>query len=109
MRGVEPESLLAGASLAVELYRNLQATLERELDNDFLIRMRTRAGPRGRRVNDDPADELSKMFKHLMANEEDNDDGDKIYEETCSVRTRHVSRGHIEDPRAKKYERVKWC
>ncbi|KAM9431848.1 single-strand DNA endonuclease ASTE1-like isoform 1-T1 [Clarias gariepinus] len=109
MRGVEPESLLAGASLAVELYRNLQATLERELDNDFLIRMRTRAGPRGRRVNDDPADNLSKIFKHLMANEEDNDDGDKIYEETCSVRTRHVSRGHIEDPRAKKYERVKWC
>ncbi|XP_026766939.2 protein asteroid homolog 1-like [Pangasianodon hypophthalmus] len=109
MRGVEPESLLTGASFAVELYRNLQAAVERELDDDFIVRMRMRAGPTSRSARCDPADELSKMFKHLMADEEEDDDGDKIYEETCSVRTRHVSRAHTEDPRAKKYELVKWC
>ncbi|KAF5891782.1 protein asteroid 1-like, partial [Clarias magur] len=48
-RGVEPESLLAGASCAVELYRNLQAALKRE----------------------DPADDLSNAFTHLKANEPD--------------------------------------
>lgn len=109
MRGIEPESLLTGASLAMELYQNLQAAVERELDDDFIVRMRTRAGLRERRLCNDPADELSQMFKHLMADEEDDDDGDKIYEETCNVRTRHINRAHTEDPRAKKYELVKWC
>ncbi|XP_017308370.1 protein asteroid homolog 1 isoform X2 [Ictalurus punctatus] len=109
MKGVEPESLLTGASISVDLYRNLQAAVERELDDDFIVRMRTRAGPRARRVWNDPADEMSKMFKHLMADEDDDDDGDNIFEETCSVRTRHVSRARTEDPRAKKYELVKWC
>ncbi|XP_060756998.1 protein asteroid homolog 1-like [Neoarius graeffei] len=109
MRGIEPETLLTGASLAVELYQNLQAAVEHELDNDFIVRMRTRAGPRERRACSDPADELSKMFKHLMDDEEDDDDGDKVYEETCNMRIRHVSRAHTEDPRAKKYELVKWC
>ncbi|KAF7692106.1 protein asteroid homolog 1-like [Silurus meridionalis] len=111
MRGAEPESLLTGASVAVDLYRNLQAAVERELDDAFIMRMRTRAGPgpRGHRNRNDPADELNTVFKHLVADDEEDDDGDKIYEETCSVRTRHVSRAHIQDPRAKKYERVKWC
>lgn len=109
MRGIEPETLLTGASLAVELYQNLQAAVEHELDNDFIVRMRTRAGPRERRACSDPADELSKIFKHLMDDEEDDDDGDKVYEETCNRRIRHVSRAHTEDPRAKKCELVKWC
>ncbi|KAK2815338.1 hypothetical protein Q7C36_023604 [Tachysurus vachellii] len=112
MRGVEPETLLAGASFAVELYRNLQAMLERELDDQFIIRIRTRAGPRGQRARCDPANDLSKMFQHLTTDEEkdeEKDDGcDVFYEETCSARTRHISRAHTVDPRAKKYERVKW-
>ncbi|KAK3515666.1 hypothetical protein QTP70_026425 [Hemibagrus guttatus] len=108
MRGVEPESLLTGASLAVELYRNLQTVLERELDDQFIVRIRTRVGPKGRRARCDPVDELSKTFQRFMADEEEDDEGDKIYEETCSARTRHISRAHTDDPRAKKSERVKW-
>ncbi|KAM9431907.1 single-strand DNA endonuclease ASTE1-like [Clarias gariepinus] len=46
MKGVEPESLFAGASFAVELYRNLQAAVKRN----------------------DPADDLSNVFTHLMSN-----------------------------------------
>lgn len=108
MRGVEPETLLTGASLAVELYWNLQAAVERELDGDVIVRMRTRAGPRVHRAQSDPADDLSTIFKHLMADEEEDDNGDKIYEESCNVRTRHASRAHTQDPRAKKYELVRW-
>lgn len=113
MKGVEPESLLTGASFAVDLYRNLQAAVERELDHDFLLRMRTRVGqraePREHRGQDDLADELSTIFKHLMQDEEEDDIDDKIYEEMCSARTRHVSRAHTEDPRARKCQLVKWC
>ncbi|XP_027011204.2 protein asteroid homolog 1-like [Tachysurus fulvidraco] len=112
MRGVEPETLLTGASFAVELYRNLQAMLECELDDQYIMRIRTRTGPRGQRARCDPDKELRKMFQHLMPDEEkdeEKDDGcDMFYEETCRARTRHISRAHTVDPRAKKYERVKW-
>lgn len=112
VRGVEPETLLTESSFAVELYRNLQAMLELELDDQFIMRIRTRAGPRGQRARCDPANELSKMFQHLTTDEEkdeEKDEGcDMFYEETCSARTRHRSRAHMVDPRAKKYERVKW-
>lgn len=104
MRGVEPESLLTEALSAVKLYYNLQATVERDLDSNVIVRMRTRAGPEGQKAHCDLVDELFSADEE----EDDDDDGDQIYEKFCSTRTRHIVRAHTFDPRAKKYECVKW-
>lgn len=60
-RGLTPESLLAGAPVAIRLYQNLQAAVERELD---VTRIRTRTWP---------GEELSEEFKHLMDKDKDED------------------------------------
>lgn len=103
-RGIEPESFLAGAPGAIRLYRNLQAAVERELDGDFMTRPRELWTP---------VDELSKEFKHLM-DEDENEDEDlhmkdeKLLMETCSVRTRHKTKRKTPNSKLKKQERVSW-
>lgn len=105
-RGIEPESFLAGAPVAIRLYRNLQAVVERELDGDFITRMRTRTWPRECRT---PVDELSKDFKHLMDEDEDQSmQDDELLEETCSVRRRHKTKHTTPKSKPKKQERVSW-
>ncbi|XP_026767306.3 protein asteroid homolog 1 [Pangasianodon hypophthalmus] len=108
-RGIEPESFLAGAPVAIRLYRNLQAAVERELDGDFVTRMRTRTWPRQHQA---PVDELSKAFQHLMDEDEDDEDqcmkDGKVLEETCSVRTRHKTKRRTPKSKSKKQERVSW-
>lgn len=63
-RGLTPESLLAGAPVAIRLYQNLQAAVERELDDESVTRIRTRTWP---------GEELSEEFKHLMDKDKDED------------------------------------
>lgn len=109
-RGIEPESFLAGAPVAIRLYRNLQAAVEGQVDEDFITRMRTRAWPMERQT---PVDGLSKAFEHLL--EEDEQEGedqsmkdDKLMEEACSARTRHKTKRRTPKSRFKKQERVSW-
>lgn len=110
-RGIEPESFLAGAPVAIRLYRNLQAAVERQLDDDLVTRMRTRTWPRARQA---PVDELSKAFKQLMDEDEEEEDEDrcmkedKVLEETCRVRTRHKTKRKIPKCKSKKAELVSW-
>lgn len=109
-RGVEPKSLLAGAPVAIGLYRNLQAAVERQLDASLVARMRIRTWPT---EGQGPVDKLSKEFKHLMDEEDEEDEDqhmkdDKVLEETCSVRTRHRTKCRTPKSKCKKPERASW-
>ncbi|KAK3541444.1 hypothetical protein QTP86_025554 [Hemibagrus guttatus] len=102
-RGMEPESLLAGAPEAFRLYQNLQTAVERELDEDLLMRMRTRMWPRESQA---AVDELTQEFKHLM--EEDKCmKKDKVLVKTL-VQMGHKSKRKTTNSKCKKQERVSW-
>lgn len=97
--GIEPESFLEGASVAIRLYRNLQAAVERELDEELVTRMRERQ-----------VENLSKAFKHLMHKDEEerneaqcSKDGE-VLEQTGSARTRNKTRRRTRKPKNKKQE-----
>ncbi|KAM9431903.1 single-strand DNA endonuclease ASTE1 [Clarias gariepinus] len=113
-KGIEPESFLAGAPVAIRLYRKLRAAVELELDDNLVARLRTL--PREGRA---PVDELSKELEHLMDKDEEDDEDedededqctkdDKVLEEKCSVRTRHKTKRRSPKLRCKKHERVSW-
>ncbi|KAF4076170.1 hypothetical protein AMELA_G00227380 [Ameiurus melas] len=102
-RGLEPESLLAGAPVAIGLYRTLAAAVERELDDDFVTRIRTRTWP---------VERLSEEFTHLMDEDEDPYAMKKKKEkkkrktttskESISGRTRHRTKWRTSNPTAPK-------
>lgn len=101
--GMEPESFLVDAPVAVRLYRNLQTAVERELDDQLITRMRKRE----RQV---PVEELSEAFKHLTHKDEEKrnevqcrKDG-KVLEETGSVRTKNKTRHRTRKSKCKKQE-----
>ncbi|XP_076866852.1 single-strand DNA endonuclease ASTE1 [Brachyhypopomus gauderio] len=117
------QSLLADAPYAVQLFRQLRDAVERELDLDLAAKMRTssakeraNASMQGWRGESD----LSRMFAHLMFEEEDDGDyqgkqgrksktvdRDETYE--CqSIRTRHKtkSRTCARHPKSSKFDRV---
>ncbi|KAI5092489.1 protein asteroid-like 1 [Silurus meridionalis] len=105
-RGIEPESFLAGAPVAIALYRNLQAAVEHELDDDFIKKMRTRTW-----ITEVPVDELSKTFTRLMDEDEDEPQSmmdDKALEETCSVRVRHKTKCRNTKSRSTKQDQGKF-
>lgn len=109
-RGIEADSFLAGAPVAIRLYWNLQAAVERELGDDLIIRMRTRTWPRECQTQ---VDGLSKAVERLMDEDEQEDEeqcmkDDKVLEETCSVRTRYKTKHRTPKSKSKKQERVGW-
>ncbi|XP_017569910.2 protein asteroid homolog 1-like [Pygocentrus nattereri] len=122
-KGVSPESLLARAPQARQLYQQLREAVELELDDDMKTRLRAgRERPSDSPAGEKCADDLITMFEHLMGREEEDDEDprgrrkksegskreDEMYEQTCSIRTRHRSRSHKTDPRAKKYQNSCW-
>ncbi|KAK2869643.1 hypothetical protein Q7C36_001514 [Tachysurus vachellii] len=70
-RGIEPESFFAGAPVAIRLYQILQTAVEHELDDDLLMRMRMRKRPSESQA---VVDQLSQEFKHLMDEDEVEDE-----------------------------------
>ncbi|XP_036414358.1 protein asteroid homolog 1-like [Colossoma macropomum] len=122
-RGITTESLLARAPCARQLYQQLREAVELELDDDMKTRLRAgRERPSDSPAGKKCADDLSTMFEHLMDKEEEDDEDprgrrkksegskheDEMYEQTCSIRTRHRSRSHKTNPRSKKYENSCW-
>ncbi|KAI4876583.1 hypothetical protein NFI96_001547 [Prochilodus magdalenae] len=114
-KGVAPESLLARAPGALEMYQQMKEAVEYEMDDEMRERFRA-SGERAER-------DLGTMLDHLMDKEEEGCDGDplgrkekskgrkhddEVYEQTCSIRTRHKSRSHKTNPRSKKYENSSW-
>lgn len=105
-RGIEPESFFAGAPVAIGLYQNLQTAVERELDDDLLMRMKMRTRPSESQA---VVDQLSQDFKHLMDKDEVEDDevedDDEVLEKTCSFRTKNKTKGKKTKSKSKKQER----
>ncbi|XP_027010423.2 protein asteroid homolog 1-like [Tachysurus fulvidraco] len=100
-RGIEPESFFAGAPVAIRLYQNLQTAVERELDDDLLMRMRMRTKPSESQAA--VVDQLSQEFTHLMAEDEVEDD--EVLEQTCSFHMKNQTKRKKQKSRSKKQER----
>ncbi|XP_007239860.3 protein asteroid homolog 1-like [Astyanax mexicanus] len=122
-RGITPDSLLAGAPDAVNLYHNLRNAVEQQLSEEVIQRLGVvvkQVQPSKRPVHHDPMDDLAKGYERLLLEEEEEDEdlqikgkkgkdgnpGDEIYDQTCTSRTRHRKRSGTKDPKSKKYERV---
>ncbi|XP_072548616.1 single-strand DNA endonuclease ASTE1-like [Salminus brasiliensis] len=125
-RGITPESLLAGAPDAMDLYHELRNAAELQLVGDMVQRMRVTAIQvqlSGSTARQDPMDNITNMFDHLRCEEEEDDDddllrrgekgkgrkpGDDTADQPCTSRTRHKKRIGTKDPKSKKYERSSW-
>ncbi|XP_072548620.1 single-strand DNA endonuclease ASTE1-like isoform X2 [Salminus brasiliensis] len=122
-KGVAPESLLAGVPQAPQLYQQLKEAVEHELDDEMRMRFGASSGrPSERPTLEGCAADLSDMFEQLMDREEEDDEDpqhrrrkskgchldDRIYGQTCSIRTRLRSRTRKLYPREKKSEQSHW-
>ncbi|XP_062842018.1 protein asteroid homolog 1 [Trichomycterus rosablanca] len=87
MRGVRAEALLLGNPFAISLYRKLQAAVESELDDDLMIRMRTRAGPTRFLANQALVNELMVVKGEEEVGRNPSDEGSVMSKETCSAQT----------------------
>ncbi|KAG9283850.1 hypothetical protein AMEX_G2674 [Astyanax mexicanus] len=99
-RGVGAEVLLAGSPPALQLFQRLMEAVEPELDDEMRERFRG-VQQEGGDPGGDPGERRSK--KSTSSNLEE-----KIYEQSCSFRTRQRERSRKSDPRSKKSDLSHW-
>lgn len=107
-RGTEPKTFLAGSSVAISLYQNLQAAVERELDDDFITRLKTRTW---QREHQESVEETSRAFQNMSGEAEEKEShcmkDDKVPEKTCSIHTRHKTKHRTSKSKRKKRNHVR--
>ncbi|XP_049324945.1 protein asteroid homolog 1 [Astyanax mexicanus] len=114
-RGVGAEVLLAGSPPALQLFQQLMEAVEPELDDEMRARLGWSAGGS---AGSAPALQFYQQLMEAVEPELDDEMRsekskssnleEKIYEQSCSFRTRQRKRSHKSDPRSKKSDLSHW-